>query len=83
MASGVTAKNIDRPSLWADFKSSRDAIAGMVATTSRILLRLAGLRRTGSAVPTAGLRAGRPAYAEALAGKHSAWRKDHFEERCA
>jgi hypothetical protein len=34
-------------------------------------------------VPTAGLRAGRPAYAKASAGKHGAWRKDHFEERCA
>ena len=42
MASGVTAKNIDRPSLWADFKSSRDAIAGMVCSLSlcQILLRI-------------------------------------------
>jgi hypothetical protein len=28
-AQGVTIKNLDRPSLWADFKSSKDAIAGM------------------------------------------------------
>jgi len=34
-AQGVTIKNLDRPSLWADFKSSRDAIAGMVASKYR------------------------------------------------
>jgi hypothetical protein len=34
-AQGVTIKNLDRPSLWADFKSSIDAIAGMSTSKYR------------------------------------------------
>jgi hypothetical protein len=49
-------------------------MAGMIASKYRILLRPV-LRDYGGQVA--------PAYAKASAGKHGAWRKDHFEERCA
>ena len=52
-AQGVTIKNLNRPSLWAALKSSRDAIADMVTSKYRRghppTSRLGGLRRTGSA----------------------------------
>jgi hypothetical protein len=73
-AQGVTIKNLDRPSLGADFKSSRDAIAGMVTSKYPILLRHA-LRDYGGQVapPFAKASAGKLAcgITQPSAGKHS------------